>query len=94
MKLRDFCEVNVGMVEAHFWVIRRGSRSKVGLPVREFNPEHFGIMVISGELLPDYLYFALTWIHSTGVWETLATGSTELVNIRKADILEIPVVRS
>jgi hypothetical protein len=93
MKLRDFCTIKVGLVSADFWIVRRGSRKTVGMPVREFNPEHFGVVVFSSELLPDYLFLVLLYIHSTGVWEVVATGSTYLVNIRKQDILDLPVVR-
>lgn len=93
MKLRDFCTVKVGLVIADFWIVRRGSRKAVGMPVRDYNPEHYGVVVISPDLLPDYLFVVLLWIHSTGVWEIVATGSTELVNLRKKDILDLPVVK-
>lgn len=91
MKLRDFCSLKIGRVDADFWIVRRGCADKVGMPVRAFNPQHYGLKVTSEELLPDYLFYALLWIHSTGVWRTLATGTTSLVNLRKEDILNLPV---
>lgn len=90
MKLSDVSIIKTDFPEAHFWLVRRGSRSQCGKPVREFNSEHIGIQVTRTDiLLPDYLFYCLTHIHSTGLWEPLANGTLELVNIRVADVRSI-----
>lgn len=90
MKLTDLAIVKTNFEQAHFWLIRRGSRSQCGMPVRKFNPEHIGIQVVRTDLLlPDYLFYALTHMHQQGLWEPLTTGTLDLVNIRVADVKSI-----
>lgn len=90
MKLKDVAVVKVGLKSAHFWLVRRGSVKLVGKPVRVFNPEHIGIEVLRKDiLLPDFLYYSLTHIHSTGAWEQYAHGTLSLVNIRTSDVKNI-----
>ncbi len=82
MKLSAVATIRTNFPDAHFWLVRRGSASRCGEPVREYNPEHIGIRIERTDLLlPDYLYYALMHIHQTGYWEKLATGTLSLVNI-------------
>jgi len=72
--------------------VRRGSENAVGEPVKKYNPEHFGITVTRKDLLmPDYLYYAMLNVYNQGYYKPLAKGTLRLVNIRKDDILNIPI---
>lgn len=86
-KLKDVAEVTTNNPDAHFWVIRRGTKESVGKPTKEFNPEHFGISVYRPDIIyPELLYYTLMYVHSQGFWESVATGSLRLVHIRKSDL--------
>lgn len=90
MKLSDLATIRTNFPEADFWLVRRGSLKTCGQPVREFNPEHIGVKVQRTDiLLPDYLYYCLMHIHSSKMWEPLATGTLSLVNIRVSDVRDI-----
>ena len=91
-KLGDFVELKVGMQDADFWVVRRGTEDSVGVPVREWGPELIGVKVVRTDvLLPDFLFYMLTHIADTGYFRKRARGSTRLVSIRVADIRDIPL---
>ena len=84
--------VTTGDENADLYVTRRGSLDAVGKPTKEYNKESFAITVNDpNELDSHYLYYMLSYIHSTGYFKTKANGTTNLVNIRKEDILNIPV---
>jgi len=90
MILSDVCSIKTQFKDADFWIVRRGSLKTVGLPVRDYNPEHIGIKVVKTEiLLPDYLYYCMMHVHSQKVWEPLANGSLSLVNIKVSDVRNI-----
>ncbi|WP_071603887.1 hypothetical protein [Dickeya sp. NCPPB 3274] len=90
MKLSDLVIVRTDFPDADFWLVRRGSLNTCGQPVRQFNPEHIGLKVFRTDiLLPDYLYYCMEYIHSTKVWEQMATGTLSLVNIRVSDVKNI-----
>ena len=90
MKLAAVATIRTNLPEAHFWLVRRGSAERCGEPVRVFNPEHIGIRIERSDLLlPDYLFYALAYIHDSGMWKQLATGTLSLVNIRVSDVRDI-----
>lgn len=90
MKLSALAVIRTNFPDAHFWLVRRGSVERCGEPVKIFNPEHIGIRVVRTDvLLPDYLYYVLLYVHQTGYWQNLATGTLRLVNIRVADVRDI-----
>ena len=87
MKLSDLATIRTNFPEADFWLVRRGSLKTCGQPVREFNPEHIGVKVERTDLLlPDYLYYCMQHLHTSRVWDPLATGTLSLVNIRVSDV--------
>ena len=91
-KLGDFVKLKVGMEDADFWIVRRGTPEKVGTPVREWGPELIGVKVERTDLLlPDYLFYMMMHIAGTGYFRRLATGSTGLVNIRISDVGDLPM---
>jgi choline kinase len=90
MKLSDVTTIKTRFEDADFWLIRRGSISQVGKPVREYNPEHIGVKVIRTDLLlPNFLYYWFMHLHNIKTWEQLANGTLSLVNIRVSDVRNI-----
>ena len=90
MKLSAVATIRTNFPEAHFWIVRRGSKGSCGEPSRVFNPEHIGIRIDRVDLLlPDYLFYALKHVHSSGHGEQIATGTLSLVNIRVSDVRSI-----
>lgn len=90
MKLSDVAAIKTNFPEADFWIVRRGSLKSVGKPESVFNSEHIGIKVERRDiLLPAYLKLCFEHLHSQKVWEPLATGSLELVNIHVSDVKSI-----
>ncbi|PXF32101.1 hypothetical protein WH50_06485 [Pokkaliibacter plantistimulans] len=90
MFLSDVATVEVGLENADFYIVRRGTMDSVGSVTKEFNPEHIGVSVFRTDiLLPTYLYYCFMHIHSQGHWRALATGTLSLVNIRLREVRSI-----
>ncbi|QQX80810.1 hypothetical protein JK628_02760 [Shewanella sp. KX20019] len=90
MKLSDVCKICTNLEDADFWICRRGSLGKVGFPTQEFNAESIGVKVLNTDLLnPRFLFYWFEGIHAEGVFKALATGTTNLVNIKVSDIKNI-----
>jgi len=90
MKLSDLATIRTNFPDADFWLVRRGSLKTCGQPVRDFNPEHIGVKVVRTDLLlPDYLYYCMQHLHTSKVWEPMATGTLSLVNIGISDVRDI-----
>lgn len=93
MRLSDIATIKVNFQDPDFWIVRRGSASKVGKPTNFFNPEHIGIKVERTDLLlPKYLYYALMVKHSQGDWKSRTNGSLSSVHIRVSDVSNIRVI--
>jgi hypothetical protein len=94
MKLRDLITLKTNDPDAEFWIVRRGSIEKVGMPSKEYSKESYGVRIKPGAekiILAGYLYYAMLNLHSQGVWQRLSIGTTGLRNITKKDILDIPL---
>lgn len=90
MKLSDLATIRTNFPDADFWLVRRGSLKTCGQPVRDFNPEHIGVKVVRTDLLlPDYLYYCMQHLHTSKIWEPMATGTLNLVNIGISDVRDI-----
>jgi hypothetical protein len=90
--LGDCCTIKVGLEDADFWIVRRGSDKTVGQPTREYSREAIGVKVLRTDLLdPNYLYYLIQFLHSRGLFRQMARGTTTLVNIRVNDIARIPL---
>ena len=90
--LKDFCTINTNFPDADFWLIRKGSEDKVGLPVRVFSDEHIGVRVDSSDLLDSgYLFYYLSYLNSVGYFKALSRGMSALQNIRVSDVKNIPI---
>jgi hypothetical protein len=89
VSLSEKAEIKTNFPEADFWIVRKGTEDKVGSPVKEFSPEYIGIKVISDDILPSYLYYAMQYIHSTGYYRSLAHGTLKLKNIKISDVANV-----
>lgn len=92
MTIGDVCEFKTNFPEADFWLQRKGSEKSVGMPVKEFSPEHIGVKVINTDLvLPDFLFYYFQFLHMQGVFTQFAHGTLNLKNIKISDIKNIPI---
>jgi hypothetical protein len=90
-RLGHLVKVGTKMEDADFWIHRRHSIDKVGHPTKEYNPEHFGVKVIHPDLDSQYAYYMMQHLAHSGYYRGLATGTTDLVSIRKEHITNIPL---
>jgi hypothetical protein len=92
MVIGDLCEIKVNFEDADFWLVRKGTETSVGLPTKEFSPEHIGVKVTAVDvLIPDYLFYVFMNMQMNGIFKRLCNGTTNLKNIRVKDITSIPV---
>lgn len=87
IKLSDLAEIKTKFENADFWITRRNTIDRVGMPTKTYNPENIGIKVIRTDiLLPSYLYYVIQYLHSTGHFKSIAHGATNLVSISTNDV--------
>lgn len=89
MNLGETCEFKINFPEADFWLIRKGSGSRVGEPTKTFSPENIGVRVDRESLEPSYAYYLFTYIHDQGFYKSRAKGTTNLKHISISDIKNI-----
>lgn len=89
-RLGDLCDIAIGKEDADFWLVRRHDIEHVGEATKEYNPQHIGIKVVRTDvLLPDYLYYAMQYLHMQGYWRKHAKGMLKLVNIGVEDVKKV-----
>jgi len=94
LTLGDLVTLKVGMKDADFWIIRRGSPDRVGTPVRDWGPELIGVKVERTDLLlPDYLFHMIMHIANTGYFRRFSTGTAGIKHITISDVANIPIGR-
>lgn len=87
MKLMYLCGIGTKMVDADFWIVRKGNDKTCGMPTKEYKPDHIGIKVVATNiLLPDYLYYMMMTAKNVGEFEPFIHGATNQKNIRVQDI--------
>ena len=92
MTLGDLCEFKTNFPEADFWLVRKGSETTVGKPVKEFNSEHIGVKVIQTDVLnAQYLYYVFMSLQQGGRFIPMAHGTLKLKNISIRDIKNITI---
>lgn len=92
MTLGDLCEFKLDFPEADFWLVRKGTESTVGMPVKEYDSERIGVKVIRTDVInPQYLYYMFMHLQQSGKFIPFAYGSLNLKNIRVSDIKNIKV---
>jgi choline kinase len=88
LRIKDACQVSIGMKDADFWIVRKGSAKNVGSPVREYDKEKIGVKVIRRDIIdPRYLFYAMTFVHQLGVYQP--KGSLELKHITVDEVKNI-----
>lgn len=91
-RLGQLATVKINFPDADFWVIRKGSEDRVGMPTKEFNPEHIGVKVTANDLLnPEYLRYVFEYLVQRGYFREVARGMTRLKNIQLSDVARIPL---
>lgn len=90
MKISDVAKVKVNFPKADFWLIRKGSIDKVGMPVNEFCSEHIGIKTQEAIADPRYYFYRVTYFHSCGVFKLIARGTLNLKHITIEDVKNLP----
>ena len=93
MTIGDLCEFKTNFPDADFWLVKKGNKKEIGVPVKKFSPENIGVKVIRTHvLLPDYLYYVFMSIQSQGVFDSLADvndGGKRIISIEK--LKQIPI---
>jgi len=74
--------------EADFWLINKGSKHKLGEPVKEFQPYLTGIKC-PVLVLPDYGFYLCLHLQQQGVWQAYSQGSINLQHLRLKDLKEV-----
>ena len=74
---------------ADFWLVRKNSADKVGMPTKEYKAEHIGVKVREEKresLNPEFLFHWFTNFYNNGGFQEIARGTTGLKNITIADV--------
>ncbi|MEG4496985.1 hypothetical protein QUB05_07240 [Microcoleus sp. F10-C6] len=74
--------------EADFWLINKGSKHKLGEPVKEFQPYLTGIKC-PALVLPDYGFYLCLHLQQQGVWQQYSQGSLNLQHLRLKNLKEV-----
>ena len=94
MTIGDICEIRTNFPDADFWLQRKGDKTTVGKPTKEYYEENIGIKVkddFKDRVDPGYLYYYFVFLHQKGVFQPISHGTLKLQNIRLSDIKSIPV---
>jgi hypothetical protein len=87
MTIGELCEFKTNFPDADFWLVSKGTRTEVGVPVKTFKPEYIGVKVVRTDiLLPQYLYYVFMNLQNQGVFEMLSEvndGGVRVVSIQK-----------
>ncbi|MEG5035305.1 hypothetical protein [Microcoleus sp. AT3-D2] len=73
--------VKTNFADADFWLTNKGSKEKLGLPVKEFQPYLTGIKC-PALILPDYGFYLCLYLHQQGIWQAYSQGSISLQHLR------------
>ena len=74
--------------EADFWLTNKGSKHKLGEPVKEFQPYLTGVRC-PALILPDYGFYLCQYLHQQKVWENYARGITNWQHLQITEIREV-----
>ncbi|MEG4350189.1 hypothetical protein QUA74_10655 [Microcoleus sp. LAD1_D3] len=74
--------------EADFWLINKGSKHKLGEPVKEFQPYLTGIKC-PALVLPDYAFYMCLHLYQQGLWQQYSQGSINLQHLRLKNVKEV-----
>ncbi|MEG4044584.1 hypothetical protein [Microcoleus sp. Pol17_C1] len=74
--------------EADFWLINKGSKHKLGEPVKEFQPYLTGIKC-PALVLPDYGFYLCLHLQQQRLWQQYSQGSLNLQHLRLKNVKEV-----
>ena len=74
--------------EADLWLINKGSKHKLGEPVKEFQPYLTGIKC-PVLVLPDYAFYICLHLYQQGLWQQYSQGSLNLQHLRLKNVKEV-----
>ncbi|MEG5175585.1 hypothetical protein [Microcoleus sp. B3-D7] len=80
--------VRKNFAEADFWLINKGSKHKLGEPVKKFESFLTGIKC-PVLILPDYGFYLCLYLQQQGLWKQYSIGSTNLQHLRIKDVKEV-----
>jgi len=67
MNLSQIADVNTELPDADFWIVVSGTKEIIGMPVREYQPEHAGISIFRPDLVaPESLFHYIQVMYSKG----------------------------
>jgi hypothetical protein len=93
MTIGDLCEFKTNFPDADFWLVKKGNRNEIGMPVKTFSPEHIGVKVIRTDvLLPDYIFYVFMSMHHQGIFEKLSEihdGGKRVVSLERLKSLKV-----
>ncbi|MEG5063138.1 hypothetical protein QUB33_05890 [Microcoleus sp. B3-A4] len=73
--------VKTNYPDADFWLINKGSKEKLGEPVKEFQPYLTGIKC-PALILPAYGFYMCLYLHQKGIWQAHSHGVINLKHLR------------
>lgn len=74
--------------DADFWLINKGSKHKLGEPVKKFQPYLTGIKC-PVLVLPDYAFYMCLHLYQQGLWQQYSQGSLNLQHLRLKNVKEV-----
>lgn len=93
MVIGDLCEFKTNFPDADFWLIKKGNKNGVGIPVKTFSPENIGVKVTRTDILvPEYLFYVFMKLKNDGAFEMLSDvndGGNRVISINK--LKQIPI---
>jgi len=93
-KLNSLCEIKTNFEDADFWIVRKGSEKKVGMPTKKYSDEYIGIKIKNEAkdiIIPEYLFYLIEYLHQRGYFEQIAKGTLKLKHIEIKDIKSITI---
>lgn len=92
--LGSHADIGTNKKDADFWIVRKGSKDKVGSVTDEYHPEHIGVKIRNHTMDPQYMNYAMQHVHKQGYYEGRSNGTTGLQNIKVSDVKSVPVQSS
>ncbi len=93
MTIGDICKFKTNFEEADFWLIRKGTESIVGKPVKQFDNEYIGVQVIDNSIIdPTFLFYYFQYMHQKGLFAALSNGVLQVKHISISDIKKMPII--
>jgi hypothetical protein len=78
MNLGDLCEIKTNFLNADFW-IKPNLKNGISSVTKTFKKEYIGVKVVRTDLLlPDYLYYVMSYYNQIGIFKELVNSDNEI----------------